>query len=159
MANSKIILADALLAEAASVLAVDQQAVAAAAREPAESSTLSGAGTAPRREAAASHAVDGAHSGRDAAEEATGNGAAEPQPVTIEASLEQENVFWESDAGDEYEGEADAEPLSSVFINPRQRNVERVAAEAVEDADWQQHAGEVSDAHVLNEHSSTSTRS
>ena len=67
--------------------------------------------------------------------------------------------FWESDAGDEYEGEADAESLSSVFTNPRQRNVERVAAEAVEDADWQQHAGEVSDAHVLNEHSSTSTRS
>ena len=124
--------ADALLAEAASVLAVDQQAVAAAA-----------------------------HSGHDttATDASTGNGAAEPPPVTIEASLEQENVFWESDAGDEYEGEADAEPLSSVFINPRQRNVERVAAEAVEDADWQQHAGEVSDAHVLNEHSSTSTRS
>ncbi len=124
--------ADALLAEAASVLAVDQQAVAAAA-----------------------------HSGHDtvATDASAGNGAAEPPPVTIEASLEQENVFWESDAGDEYEGEADAEPLSSVFINPRQRNVERVAAEAVEDADWQQHAGEVSDAHVLNEHSSTSTRS
>ena len=124
--------ADALLAEAASVLAVDQQAVAAAA-----------------------------HSGHDttATDASTGNGAAEHPPVTIEASLEQENVFWESDAGDEYEGEADVEPLSSVFINPRQRNVERVAAEAVEDADWQQHAGEVSDAHVLNEHSSTSTRS
>ncbi len=124
--------ADALLAEAASVLAVDQQAVAAAA-----------------------------HSGHDtvATDAGAGNGAAEPPPVTIEASLEQENVFWESDAGDEYEGEADAESLSSVFTNPRQRNVERVAAEAVEDADWQQHAGEVSDAHVLNEHSSTSTRS
>ena len=124
--------ADALLAEAASVLAVDQQAVAAAA-----------------------------HSGHDtvATDASAGNGAAEPPPVTIEASLEQENVFWESDAGDEYEGEADAESLSSVFTNPRQRNVERVAAEAVEDADWQQHAGEVSDAHVLNEHSSTSTRS
>ena len=123
--------ADALLAEAASVLAVDQRAVAAAA-----------------------------HSGHDATatDATTGNGAAEPPPATIEASLEQENVFWESDAGDEYEGEADAESLSSVFINPRQRNVERVAAEAVEDADWQ-HAGEVSDAHVLNEHSSTSTRS
>ena len=124
--------ADALLAEAASVLAVDQQAVAAAA-----------------------------HSGHDtvATDASAGNGAAGPPPVTIEASLEQENVFWESDAGDEYEGEADAESLSSVFTNPRQRNVERVAAEAVEDADWQQHAGEVSDAHVLNEHSSTSTRS
>ena len=124
--------ADTLLAEAASVLAVDQQAVAAAA-----------------------------HSGHDtvATDASAGNGAAEPPPVTIEASLEQENVFWESDAGDEYEGEADAESLSSVFTNPRQRNVERVAAEAVEDADWQQHAGEVSDAHVLNEHSSTSTRS
>ena len=102
-----------------------------------------------------------AHSGHDtvATDASAGNGAAEPPPVTIEASLEQENVFWESDAGDEYEGEADAESLSSVFTNPRQRNVERVAAEAVEDADWQQHAGEVSDAHVLNEHSSTSTRS
>lgn len=152
--------ADALLAEAASVLAVDQRAVAAVAgRKPAEGSTLSGAGTEAGHEAAAPHAA--AHSGHDttATDASTGNSAAEPPPVTIEASLEQENVFWESDAGDEYEGEADAEPLSSVFINPRQRNVERVAAEAVEDADWQQHAGEVSDAHVLNEHSSTSTRS
>ena len=179
--------ADALLAEAASVLAVDQRAVAAAAgREPADDSTMSIAGTAPGHETAASHAAAGAHSGQDASttdvtatdaaatdaaatdatagnaatgNAVTGNGTEESRPATIEASLEQENVFWESDAGDEYEGEADAEALSSVFINPRQRNVERVAAEAVEDTDWQQHAGEVSDAHVLNEHSSTSTRS
>ena len=65
-----------------------------------------------------------------------------------------------SDAGDEYEAEAD-EGLASVFINPRrERTVEHVVAEVV---DAEQHeqgwrsGDDVSDAHVLSEHASGST--
>lgn len=79
---------------------------------------------------------------------------------TAESTLDQEAMVWGSDAGDEYEAEAD-EGLASVFINPRrERTVEHVVAEVV---DVEQHeqgwrsGDDVSDAHVLSEHASGST--
>ena len=72
-----------------------------------------------------------------------------------ESTLDQEAMVWGSDAGDEYEAEAD-EGLASVFVNPRrERAVEHVVAEVV---DAEQHeqgwrsGDDVSDAHVLSEH-------
>ena len=77
-----------------------------------------------------------------------------------ESTLDQEAMVWASDAGDEYEAEAD-EGLASVFVNPRrERTVEHVVAEVV---DAEQHeqgwrsGDDVSDAHVLSEHASGST--
>ena len=74
---------------------------------------------------------------------------------TAESTLDQEAMVWGSDAGDEYEAEAD-EGLASVFVNPRrERTVEHVVAEVV---DAEQHeqgwrsGDDVSDAHVLSEH-------
>ena len=74
---------------------------------------------------------------------------------TTESTLDQEAMVWASDAGDEYEAEAD-EGLASVFVNPRrERTVEHVVAEVV---DAEQHeqgwrsGDDVSDAHVLSEH-------
>lgn len=79
---------------------------------------------------------------------------------TAESTLDQEAMVWGSDAGDEYEAEAD-EGLASVFVNPRrERTVEHVVAEVV---DAEQHeqgwrsGDDVSDAHVLSEHASGST--
>lgn len=79
---------------------------------------------------------------------------------TAESTLDQEAMVWGSDAGDEYEAEAD-EGLASVFVNPRrERTVEHVAAEVV---DAEQHeqgwrsGDDVSDAHVLSEHASGAT--
>ena len=79
---------------------------------------------------------------------------------TAESTLDQEAMVWGSDAGDEYEAEAD-EGLASVFVNPRrERAVEHVVAEVV---DAEQHeqgwrsGDDVSDAHVLSEHASGST--
>ena len=79
---------------------------------------------------------------------------------TAESTLDQEAMVWGSDAGDEYEAEAD-EGLASVFVNPRrERTVEHVVAEVV---DVEQHeqgwrsGDDVSDAHVLSEHASGST--
>ena len=79
---------------------------------------------------------------------------------TTESTLDQEAMVWGSDAGDEYEAEAD-EGLASVFVNPRrERTVEHVVAEVV---DAEQHeqgwrsGDDVSDAHVLSEHASGST--
>lgn len=76
---------------------------------------------------------------------------------TAESTLDQEAMVWGSDAGDEYEAEAD-EGLASVFVNPRRaRTVEHVVAEVV---DAEQHeqgwrsGDDVSDAHVLSEHAS-----
>lgn len=77
-----------------------------------------------------------------------------------ESTLDQETMAWGSDAGDEYEAEAD-EGLASVFVNPRrERTIEHVVAEVV---DAEQHeqgwrsGDDVSDAHVLSEHASGST--
>lgn len=77
-----------------------------------------------------------------------------------ESTLDQEAMVWGSDAGDEYEAEAD-EGLASVFVNPRrERTVEHVVAEVV---DAEQHeqgwrsGDDVSDAHVLSEHASGSS--
>lgn len=77
-----------------------------------------------------------------------------------ESTLDQETMAWGSDAGDEYEAEAD-EGLASVFVNPRrERTVEHVVAEVV---DAEQHeqgwrsGDDVSDAHVLSEHASGAT--
>ena len=77
-----------------------------------------------------------------------------------ESTLDQEAMVWGSDAGDEYEAEAD-EGLASVFVNPRrERTVEHVVAEVV---DVEQHeqgwrsGDDVSDAHVLSEHASGSS--
>lgn len=79
---------------------------------------------------------------------------------TAESTLDQETMAWGSDAGDEYEAEAD-EGLASVFVNPRrERTVEHVVAEVV---DVEQHeqgwrsGDDVSDAHVLSEHASGSS--
>lgn len=79
---------------------------------------------------------------------------------TAESTLDQEAMVWGSDAGDEYEAEAD-EGLVSVFVNPRrERTVEHVVAEVV---DAEQHeqgwrsGDDVSDAHVLSEHASSSS--
>ena len=79
---------------------------------------------------------------------------------TAESMLDQEAMVWGSDAGDEYEAEAD-EGLASVFVNPRrERTVEHVVAEVV---DAEQHeqgwrsGDDVSDAHVLSEHTSGSS--
>ena len=79
---------------------------------------------------------------------------------TAESTLDQEAMVWGSDAGDEYEAEAD-EGLASVFVNPRrERTVEHVVAEVV---DAEQHeqgwrsGDDVSDAHVLSEHTSGSS--
>ena len=76
---------------------------------------------------------------------------------SAESTLDQEAMVWASDAGDEYEAEAD-EGLASVFVNPRrERTVEHVVAEVV---DAEQHeqgwrsGDDVSDAHVLSEHAS-----
>lgn len=76
---------------------------------------------------------------------------------TAESTLDQEAMVWGSDAGDEYEAEAD-EGLASVFVNPRrERTVEHVVAEVV-DADQHEQGwrsgDDVSDAHVLSEHAS-----
>ena len=79
---------------------------------------------------------------------------------SAESTLDQEAMVWASDAGDEYEAEAD-EGLASVFVNPRrERTVEHVVAEVV---DAEQHeqgwrsGDDVSDAHVLSEHASSSS--
>ncbi len=79
---------------------------------------------------------------------------------TAESTLDQEAMVWASDAGDEYEAEAD-EGLASVFVNPRrERTVEHVVAEVV---DAEQHeqgwrsGDDISDAHVLSEHASGAT--
>ena len=79
---------------------------------------------------------------------------------SAESTLDQEAMVWGSDAGDEYEAEAD-EGLASVFVNPRrERTVEHVVAEVV---DAEQHeqgwrsGDDVSDAHVLSEHASGSS--
>lgn len=77
-----------------------------------------------------------------------------------ESTLDQEAMVWGSDAGDEYEAEAD-EGLASVFVNPRrERTVEHVVAEVVDaerhEQGWRS-GDDVSDAHVLSEHASGST--
>ena len=79
---------------------------------------------------------------------------------SAESTLDQEAMVWASDAGDEYEAEAD-EGLASVFVNPRrERTVEHVVAEVV---DAEQHeqgwrsGDDVSDVHVLSEHAAGTT--
>ena len=77
-----------------------------------------------------------------------------------ESTLDQEAMVWGSDAGDEYEAEAD-EGLASVFVNPRrERTVEHVVAEVVDaerhEQGWRS-GDDVSDAHVLSEHASGSS--
>ena len=77
-----------------------------------------------------------------------------------ESTLDQEAMVWGSDAGDEYEAEAD-EGLASVFVNPRrERTVEHVVAEVVDaerhEQGWRS-GDDVSDAHVLSEHTSGSS--
>lgn len=79
---------------------------------------------------------------------------------TTESTLDQEAMVWGSDAGDEYEAEAD-EGLASVFVNPRrERTVEHVVAEVVDaerhEQGWRS-GDDVSDAHVLSEHASGAT--
>ena len=77
-----------------------------------------------------------------------------------ESTLDQEAMVWGSDAGDEYEAEAD-EGLASVFVNPRrERTVEHVVAEVVDaerhEQGWRS-GDDVSDTHVLSEHASGSS--
>ena len=73
---------------------------------------------------------------------------------TAESTLDQEAMVWGSDAGDEYEAEAD-EGLASVFVNPRrERTVEHVVEQ--HEQGWRS-GDDVSDAHVLSEHASGSS--
>lgn len=95
-------------------------------------------------------------SSTDSAGHGTDASAADDEGTdSAESTLDQEAMVWASDAGDEYEAEAD-EGLASVFVNPRrERTVEHVVAEVV---DAEQHeqgwrsGDDVSDAHVLSEH-------
>ena len=95
-------------------------------------------------------------SSADSAGQGTDAPAADDEGTdSAESTLDQEAMVWASDAGDEYEAEAD-EGLASVFVNPRrERTVEHVVAEVV---DAEQHeqgwrsGDDVSDAHVLSEH-------
>ena len=101
-------------------------------------------------------AADDASSSVESTEYETDAHAADDEGAeTAESTLDQEAMVWASDAGDEYEAEAD-EGLASVFVNPRrERTVEHVVAEVV---DAEQHeqgwrsGDDVSDAHVLSEH-------
>ena len=105
-------------------------------------------------------AADDSSSVESAEYEADAEAADDEGAETAESTLDQEAMVWGSDAGDEYEAEAD-EGLASVFVNPRrERTVEHVVAEVV---DAEQHeqgwrsGDDVSDAHVLSEHASGST--
>jgi len=118
----------------------------------------------PTAEAQAAHdaqAADDASSSVESTEYETDAESADDEGAeTAESTLDQEAMVWGSDAGDEYEAEAD-EGLASVFVNPRrERTVEHVVAEVV---DAEQHeqgwrsGDDVSDAHVLSEHASGAT--
>ena len=118
----------------------------------------------PTAEAQAAHdaqAADDASSSVESTEYETNTQATDDEGAeTAESTLDQEAMVWGSDAGDEYEAEAD-EGLASVFVNPRrERTVEHVVAEVV---DAEQHeqgwrsGDDVSDAHVLSEHASGSS--
>ena len=74
---------------------------------------------------------------------------------TAESTLDQEAMVWGSDAGDEYEAEAD-EGLASVFVNPRRERVAEVVDAEQHEQGWRS-GDDVSDAHVLSEHASGST--
>ena len=102
-------------------------------------------------------AADDSSSVESAEYETDAEAADDEGAETAESTLDQEAMVWGSDAGDEYEAEAD-EGLASVFVNPRrERTVEHVVAEVV---DAEQHeqgwrsGDDVSDAHVLSEHAS-----
>ena len=136
----------------AAVAAMGATAQNTSADEAAETAaTEAAAATAQPDDDAAAGEAQTAHDAQ-----ATDDGGAE----TAESTLDQEAMVWGSDAGDEYEAEAD-EGLASVFVNPRrERTVEHVVAEVV---DAEQHeqgwrsGDDVSDAHVLSEHASGST--
>lgn len=116
----------------------------------------------PTAEAQTAHdaqAADDASSSVESTEYETDAHAADDEGAdSAESTLDQEAMVWASDAGDEYEAEAD-EGLASVFVNPRrERTVEHVVAEVV---DAEQHeqgwrsGDDVSDAHVLSEHAAS----
>lgn len=118
----------------------------------------------PTAEAQAAHdaqAADDASSSVESTEYETNTQATDDEGAGIaESTLDQEAMVWGSDAGDEYEAEAD-EGLASVFVNPRrERTVEHVVAEVVDaerhEQGWRS-GDDVSDAHVLSEHASGST--
>lgn len=103
-------------------------------------------------------AADDSSSVESAEYETDAEAADDEGAETAESTLDQEAMVWGSDAGDEYEAEAD-EGLASVFVNPRrERTVEHVVAEVV---DAEQHeqgwrsGDDVSDAHVLSEHAAS----
>lgn len=136
----------------AAVAAMGATAQNTSADEAAETAaTEAAAATAQPDDDAAAGEAQTAHDAQATDDEGTG---------TAESTLDQEAMVWGSDAGDEYEAEAD-EGLASVFVNPRrERTVEHVVAEVV---DAEQHeqgwrsGDDVSDAHVLSEHASGST--
>ena len=106
-------------------------------------------------------AADDASSSVESTEYDTDAESADDEGAGIaESTLDQEAMVWGSDAGDEYEAEAD-EGLASIFVNPRrERTVEHVVAEVVDaerhEQGWRS-GDDVSDAHVLSEHASGSS--
>ena len=132
------------------------QAQTAHDAQPADDASSHEAGMAGTASATADAFVADDSSSADSAGHGTDASAADDEGAdSAESTLDQEAMVWASDAGDEYEAEAD-EGLASVFVNPRrERTVEHVVAEVV---DAEQHeqgwrsGDDVSDAHVLSEH-------
>lgn len=132
------------------------QAQTAHDAQPADDASSHEAGMAGTASATADAFVADDSSSAEATGHETDAEAADDEGAGIaESTLDQEAMVWGSDAGDEYEAEAD-EGLASVFVNPRrERTVEHVVAEVV---DAEQHeqgwrsGDDVSDAHVLSEH-------
>lgn len=154
--------AEAPVAEtaAAGAAAVAGAAVAAMGATAQDSSADEAAETVATEAAAATVQLDDDAAAGEAQTAHDAQAADDEGAETAESTLDQEAMVWGSDAGDEYEAEAD-EGLASVFVNPRrERTVEHVVAEVV---DAEQHeqgwrsGDDVSDAHVLSEHASGST--
>lgn len=137
------------------------QAQTAHDAQPADDASSHGAGMTGTASTTADAFVADDSPSADSAGHGTDAPAADDEGTdSAESTLDQEAMVWASDAGDEYEAEAD-EGLASVFVNPRrERTVEHVVAEVV---DAEQHeqgwrsGDDVSDAHVLSEHASGST--
>ena len=135
------------------------QAQTAHDAQPADDASSHEAGMAGTASATADAFVADDSSSADSAGHGTDASAADDEGAdSAESTLDQEAMVWASDAGDEYEAEAD-EGLASVFVNPRrERTVEHVVAEVV---DAEQHeqgwrsGDDVSDAHVLSEHAAS----
>ena len=149
--------AEAPVAEtaAAGAAAVAGAAVAAMGATAQDTSADEAAETAATEASEAAALLDDDAAAGDAQTAHDAQAADDEGAETAESTLDQEAMVWGSDAGDEYEAEAD-EGLASVFVNPRrERTVEHVVAEVVDaelhEQGWRS-GDDVSDAHVLSEH-------